>query len=1079
VHEALEVVVPLEIPEQRVFRSKATRKRDSFNSAFADTLLPAIGLVLIAAVAALAQTVPPQTFSALEWRFIGPYRGGRVVAVTGISGDMRAAYFGAVGGGIWKSPNVGITWEPMFDGQPVASIGAIAIAPSDPNIIYVGTGESDIRSDLSSGDGVYKSADGGKSWTNLGLRDSRQISRIVVDPLNPDIVFVAALGHAYGPNDQRGVFKSTDGGKTWSKVLYKGLEIGASDLTIASGNSNVLFAGMWHAARPPWSTYPPVEGPGSGLYRSTDGGATWTELIGHGLPDGQWGRVGVAIAPDGNRVYSLIEAAKKSGLYRSDDGGNNWTLANADSRLTSRAWYFNWLTIDPGNPDVVYIPNVALYRSDDGGKTISIVRGAPGGDDYHDIWVDPKNPAHLILGTDQGTTISLDRGKTWSSWYNQPTAQMYHVTTDDQFPYIVYGAQQDIGSIAVPSRTNHQQITPRDPFLVGGGESGYIVIDPSDPNILYATGTYGSAVRFDRRTSLSQNISPWPATNFGTEIVARKYRDPWTPMLTKSTIEKGVLYMGTQYVLRSSDGGLHWSEISPDLTGAAGPAAMKQEGAPTIQNAKERGYGVVFSIAPSPLDAELIWTGSDTGLLHMTRDGGKSWQNVTPAGLSDWSKISTIEASHFRPEVAYAAVDRHRLDDYTPHLYRTRDYGKTWRPITNGIASNVFVNAVRQDPQKPNLLFAGTEQGVYVSFDEGDRWQPLQLNLPAASARDLNIHGDDLVVATHGRGFWILDNITPLRQVSSETVSQPSVLFAPATAVRVDNDVFLGTPLPPEVPTAKNPPDGAMIDYYLNSGAHEVTLDIYDSKNALVRHITSVGKPPAYPPLPIAERWLPQPSQLGTKPGMHRYVWDLRWGGAESEGGAGEEEYRAPHPPRVAPGIYSVKLTVDGKSYKQPFKITMDPRSSATPEMLQQQLQLAQEIYGQAQQARTALREVEAVSKKLAVLKPEVESKHPELLSQLVAVQSSANEIKNGTSEPSGSISGLSASSSGLASALSVVESGDRPAPAQALEVYHLSADAAKNSLAEWQKLQSGALAQLNQALQAKGFGTSKSQTPQ
>ncbi len=1039
----------------------------------ADVLLT-MAVVFLGVLTAWSQTVPPQTFSALQWRFIGPYRGGRVVAVAGIPGDTRAAYFGAVGGGIWTSPNAGISWEPIFDGQPVASIGALAIAPSNPDIIYAGTGESDIRSDLSSGDGVYRSSDGGKSWTNVGLLDSRQISRIVVDPHNPDVVFVAALGHAYGPNEERGVFKSTDGGKSWSKVLYKGPEIGASDLAMASANPNVLFAGMWHAVRPPWSTYAPVEGPGSGLYRSTDSGATWTELTGHGLPDGQWGRVGATVSPDGKRVYALIDAGKKSGLYRSDDGGDNWILANADPRLTSRAWYFNWPSIDPGNPDVVYIPNVAFYRSDDGGKTISIVRGAPGGDDYHDVWVDPKNSGHLILGSDQGTVISLDRGKTWSLWYNQPTAQMYHVTTDNQFPYNVYGAQQDTGSIGIPSRTDHQQITPRDPFLIGGGESGYTVADSSDPNILYATGVYGSAVRFDRRTSLSQNISPWPNESFGTDISGRKYRDTWTPMLTESPIEKGVLYMGTQYVLRSSDGGLKWTQISPDLTGADGPTASKAPaGAPTIQNAEQRGYGVVFSIAPSPLDARVIWAGSDTGLLHVTRDGGQSWPTVTPPGLSGWSKISMIEASHFDPGVAYVAVDRHRLDDYAPHLYRTRDYGKTWQPITNGIASNTFVRAIRQDTQKQTLLFAGTEQGVYVSFDEGDHWQPLQLNLPATSVRDLAVHGDDLAIATHGRGFWILDNITPLRQISNQTAAQQVVLFTPATAVRVDNDGFLGTPLPPETPTAKNPPDGAMIDYYLKDAGREVTLDIFDQNNKLVRHITSAEKPPSYPPLPIAERWLPKPSLLETTAGMHRYVWDLRWGGAESEAGGGEEDYRAPHPPRIVPGTYSVKLTVDGKSYTEPLKVTMDPRSSATPEVLQQQQQLALQIYGEAEQARSALREVDSVSKKLAALKPDVQSKDPDLLSQLNAVQSAVNEIKNGTPGSPGSISGLSAASSGLASALRVVESGDRPAPSQALEVYHLSANAAKNSLAEWKKLQSGALAQLNQALQAKGLNPS------
>ena len=1026
--------------------------------------------ILVFALPAGSQSIPPQTFSALEWRFIGPYRGGRVVAVGGIPGDLRAAYFGAVGGGVWKSPNAGLTWEPIFDGQPVASIGALAIAPSNPSVIYVGTGESDIRSALSSGYGVYKSSDGGKSWTNIGLRDTRQISRVVVDPRDPDVVFVAALGHAYGPNAERGVFKSTDGGKSWTKVLYKGPEIGASDLTIASANPSVLFAGMWRAMRPPWSTYAPVEGPGSGLYRSTDGGANWAELTGRGLPDGQWGRVGVTVAPEGKRVYALIEAGKKSGLYRSDDGGDNWILANADPRLTSRAWYFNWPSIDPGNPDVVYIPNVALYRSEDGGKTISIVRGAPGGDDYHDIWVDPKNSDHLILGTDQGTSISLDRGKTWSLWDNQPTAQMYHVTTDNQFPYNVYGAQQDTGSIAIPSRTDHQQITPRDPFPVGGGESGYIVVDPSDANILYATGAYGGAVRYDRRTSLSQNISPWPYPAFESKIPERKYRGTWTPMLTGSPSEKGVLYMGTQYVMRTSDGGLHWTQISPDLTGAAEPAASKPPAdPPTVQNAKERSYGAVFSIAVSPLDASLLWAGSDTGLLHVTRDGGTSWQNVTPPGLSDWSKIAMIEASRFDPGVAYAAVDRHRLDDYAPHLYRTRDYGKTWQPITGGIASSAFVNAIREDTQKQGLLFAGTEQGVYVSFDEGDHWQPLQLNLPVTSVRDLDVHGDDLAIATHGRGFWILDNISPLRQISRQTAVQQAVLFTPATAVRVDNDSFLGTPPTPEVSTAKNPPDGAMIDYYLRSGAREVTLDIYDKNNKLVRHVKSGEMAPTYPPLPIAARWLPKPMLLETGPGMHRYVWDLRWGG-ESEADLGDDDYRAPRPPRIVPGQYSVRLTVDGKSYTQPFKVAVDPRSSATPEVLQQQFQLAQQIYPEAMVARNALRQVESASKKLAALQPEVQSRHPELLAQFTEVQSALGRVKDGTLASPGSISGLAAASGGLASALSAVESGDRPTPSQALEVYQLSAQAAKNSLAEWKKLQSGALAQLNQALQANGF---------
>ena len=581
---------------------------------------------------AVAQPVSPELFSGLQWRMIGPFRGGRVVAVTGVPGDGTTFYFGSVGGGIWKTIDAGVTWTPIFDGQPIASIGALEVAPSNPKILYAGTGESDIRSDLSSGDGVYKSTDGGATWKNIGLRDSKQISRIVVDPNNPDVVYVAVLGHAYGPNDERGVYKSNDGGQTWIRTLFKSPEVGASDLAIAAGSPNILFAGMWNAHRPPWSTYAPLAGPGSGLYRSTDSGATWTQLTGHGLPDGDWGRVGVAVAPDGKRVYALIDAAKKSGLYRSDDGGDNWTLANSDPRLTSRAWYFSHPTVDPNNPDVVYIPNVALYRSEDGGKTISILRGAPGGDDYHQLWVDPKNSSRMVLGTDQGTTISLNYGKTWSSWYNQPTAQFYHVITDNEFPYHVYGAQQDTGAAAVASRTDHTTITARDWFLVGGGESGWLAPDPGDPNIIFATGVYGSVLRWDRRTSLGQDITPWPMPNWNTEINERKYRGPWTPMLVFSPIEKNTLYLGTQYVMKTIDGGLHWQRISPDLTGAAANATGEKPSGPVAaQNAKERGFGVVFSIAPSPLNASQIWAGSDTGLIHLTRDGGKTWQNVTPA----------------------------------------------------------------------------------------------------------------------------------------------------------------------------------------------------------------------------------------------------------------------------------------------------------------------------------------------------------------------------------------------------------------------------------------------------------------
>ena len=588
--------------------------------------------VFLIIASANAQSVPSGLYNGLKWRLIGPFRGGRAVAVAGISGNATTFYFGSVNGGIWQTNSAGVVWKPIFDGQHVASIGALAVAPSDAKVIYAGTGESDIRGDLSSGDGVYKSTDGGQTWANVGLRESRQISRVVIDARDANTVYVAVLGHAYGPNAERGVYKSSNGGTDWTRVLDEGQETGASDLAIAAENSNLLFATMWRAHRPPWSTYAAISEAGGGLYRSTDGGQTWAHLTGKGLPDGDWARSGVAVSADGKRVYALIDA-QSAGLYRSDDGGDTWALANSDKRITNRSWYFGSVTVDPQNPDVLYIPNTALYRSEDGGKTISIVRGAPGGDDYHQIWVDPKDSARMILGTDQGATISVDYGRTWSSWYNQPTAQLYHVITDDKFPYAVYGAQQDSGAIAVWSRTDHGQITAQDWFSPGGSESGYIALDPKDPNIFYLTGTYGGVSRFDRRTSFSQDITPWPIPIWHSEIVDRKYRDPWTPVLVFSPVDKQTLYLGTQFVMNTTDGGLHWQTISPDLTGSARkPGDKKAEGPATVGNSKQRGYGVVYSIAPSSLNKELIWVGSDTGLIHLTRDGGKTWKDVTPHG---------------------------------------------------------------------------------------------------------------------------------------------------------------------------------------------------------------------------------------------------------------------------------------------------------------------------------------------------------------------------------------------------------------------------------------------------------------
>jgi photosystem II stability/assembly factor-like uncharacterized protein len=1014
-----------------------------------------------------AQSLPPALYSGLQWRLIGPFRAGRVVAVSGVPGSHREFFFGGVDGGVWKTTDAGTVWQPVFDHAPVASIGSIAVADSDPNVMYVGTGESDIRSDLASGDGVYRSDDGGSTWKHVGLADSQQISRVLVDPTDANTVYVGVLGHAYGPSEERGVYKSTDGGQHWQRVLDKGPDVGIADIAMAQAKPNILFAATWNAHRPPWSAYPPIEGPGNALYRTTDGGATWTQITGHGLPSGAWGRTGIAVSADGTRVYATIVCPGHSGLYRSNDGGDTWTLVNTDSRLTSRAWYFSSLAIDPSNADVLYIPNVALYRTNDGGKTIEIVRGAPGGDDYHQIWVDPKNSDDLMLGVDQGASLSLDRGKTWSTWYNQPTAQMYHVTTDDEFPYYVYGAQQDSGSIAIASRSDHGHIDTRDWFLPGGSESGYLAIDPRDENIIYASDTYGDVERFDRRTSFGQTVTPWPLGGFYKAANKRKYRDPWTPVLVFSPVDKRSLYLGTQYVMKTVDGGSHWQQISPDLTGAM--EGSSDVGKPNTENAEQRGYGVVFTIAPSRLKADEIWAGSDTGRIHLTTDGGKTWRDVTPPGLSPWSKISLIEASHFDPATAYAAVDRHRLGDRKPYLYITHDYGKNWKLSVDGIAPTHFLRAVREDPKQRNLLFAGTEFGIYVSFDAGDHWQPLQQNLPVTSVRDMTIHGSDLIVATHGRSFWILDDIAPLRQAAAVNATKP-YLFAPPMTVRVDNDAFLGTPLPPEEPQAKNPPDGAIVDYYLGSDAGKVTLQVLDENGRVLRHFSSADKTTIKRPLlPIAERWFPKPQTLKTSPGEHRFIWDLSSGGSGTDvEGQDIDAASVPPGPRVPPGTYTLRLTVDGTSMERSAHVTMDPRSAATTQVLDQQFALAGSIYRETLASRKAMAELESVETQLNKLHSK--SNNPaDLQRELRGALTKLESIKNGVDENSDAAKkqiGLADANTGLGVALRVVESGDRPAPAQAIVIFDRMRSAANTQIRAWQHFKKSDLANVNAALQ-------------
>ncbi|HLJ85380.1 MAG TPA: hypothetical protein VKZ53_01075 [Candidatus Angelobacter sp.] len=908
-------------------------------------------------VALKAEQQPdPGMYEGLHWRMIGPFRGGRTIAVSGLEHDPSTYYFGGVGGGVWKTTNGGETWQPIFDGQPIASIGALAVAPSDTNILYVGTGEADLRSDITYGNGVYKSSDGGKTWKHLGLADSHHISRIVVDPHNPNKVLMAVLGHAYGPNSERGVYRSDDGGANWKKVLYKDENTGAIDIALDPENPQIIFAALWSARRPPWTTYPPINGSGA-IYKSVDGGATWKPVTGGGLPSGSWGRVGLAVGR-GQRVYALIDiapdpadASRQGGLFRSDNGGQTWTLAGTDARIRGRLWYFGEVDVDPKNPDIVYLPNVSIYRSTDAGRTFTAIKGAPGGDDYHTLWIDPSNTRRMIFGSDQGACVSVDGGKSWTSWYNQPTAQFYHVAVNNEFPYRVFGAQQDSGTVSTTSRGDDGSITFRDWHPIGAGESGYIAPDPVDPNIVYGGDTYGGLHRFDRRTGQSQNIAPEPVGGFGATAQLDN-RFTWTSPLVFSPQDHHVLYFGSQFLLRSGNGGMSWERISPDLTGNQADASA--EGPLTVQNAKARGHGVIYTIAPSPLAAGQIWVGTDTGLIQLTRDNGKTWADVTPPHLGDWAKISLIDASHFDAGTIYAAIDRHRLDDAAPYIYTTNDYGATWRRITYGIPEGAYVRAVREDPIRKGLLFAGTELGVYFSLNDGRSWQPLRLNMPVAPIHDLVIKDNDLVAATHGRSFWILDDITPLRQTSPEMVAKGVHLFEPATAIRIRASVNTDTPLTPETPAGENPPTGAVIYYSLKSAVQTpVTLEVADTSGKILRRYSSDDKPPAPQLSNIAfpSYWFRKPTGLARDAGLHRFVWDLRLAlpelrspGYSMATAFGQNTPTDPQGPQVLPGSYEIRLTAAGTTVRQKVEVKMDPRLQASSDDLQKQFALQMKI---------------------------------------------------------------------------------------------------------------------------------------
>jgi len=924
-----------------------------------------------------------------------------------------------------------------------------------------------MRSDIAYGNGMYKSEDGGKTWRHIGLEDSRQIARILVDPQDPEKVFVAALGHAYGPNAERGVFYSKDGGKKWKRVLFHDENTGAIDLAFEPGNPKTIFAALLQTRRPPWNIYPPSKGPGTGLYRSKDGGEHWEQLTGHGLPSEGLGRMGITFAPSNPRRIYLIADAKGGGLYRSDDGGENWRRVSEDERIWGRGWYFCEVSVDSKDADTVYVPNTGLYRSRDGGKTFTVIKGAPGGDDYHQLWIDPDEPQRMILGSDQGAVVTRNGGETWSSWYNQPTGQFYHVATDNRFPYWVYGAQQDSGAAATPSRSKYRSLNFHDwRPMNAGDENGYIAPDPLNPEIVYG----GTVARQDLRNEQIAHLPPGLAQT-------EKLRHTWTLPLVFSPVDAHVMYFGSQKLFRTADGGNSWQAISPDLTreDAGVPANLD---APTAADAPgEKRRGVIYTIGPSSVQAGEIWAGTDDGLIQLTLDEGRTWSNVTPAELTPWSKLTQVEASHFDAGTAYAAVDRHRLEDLHAYLYRTRDFGKSWQQASSGIPEGSFLNCVREDPLRKGLLYACTELGVYVSFNDGDSWQSLQLNMPASSVRDLVVHGDDLVIATHGRSFWILDDVTSLRQMNPQVAAADLWLFKPATAYRVRPGSDEGTPVPMDEPLAENPPDGTVVDYWLKDKAKgPVELDIFDANGALVRRFSSDDSLPKTNPkdIPIAMEWARDAAPLSAESGMHRFVWDLHYALPKSV----HRSFYGPAGVWSLPGNYVVKLTASGKSTSQPLTVKMDPRISKPEDALRREFVTASRVSALLGEVAAAQARAEELQKAIAARKTEAGG-NAEVSAALAELARKLSEVNGNQGEeefgffglrlPGGEPATLHRASAALTGLLMIVDGADAAPSADAQRAAEQWEAAGADMVARWKTVE-GDLAGVNAALEKAKF---------
>ncbi len=1035
----------------------------------------AVLFVLAAVGTAGADPLPASTYQELHWRMVGPFRGGRTRAAAGVTSRPNVFYIAQVDGGVWKTEDAGRTWQPIFDGQPTQSVGSIAVAPSNPDIVYVGSGEGLHRPDVSVGDGVYRSNDAGKTWAHVGLDDAQQIPQLAIDPKNPDRVFAAVLGHPYGPSEQRGVFRSLDGGKSWKRVLFKDANTGASDLEIDPKDPNVVYAALWEARLAPWEDHNEYGGAGGGLYKSIDGGTTWKQLT-HGLP-ANTAQLDLAIAPSRpSRIYVTLAtteraeyaSGKGNGLYRSDDAGATWTQITTDERPLMKIGGGDLMVpvVDPKNPDVVYVASIVAMKSADGGKTWTWLRGAPGGDDYQNLWINGNDPKTFVLVSDQGAVVTVDGGKTWSSWYNQPTAQLYHVGVTADVPYRVCSGQQESGSVCIASRSDDGAIGYRDWRPVAVIEYGYVAPDPAHPDLVYGAGR-NQVSRYSRATGQAQDVTPIP--------VRGTYRVERTQPIMFSPVQANLLYYAANVLFASTDGGQTWRAISPDLAHPKPgvPASLGAMAANDDAAAAQRG--AIYALAPSHKTTRTIWAGTDDGKIWSTRDAGAHWHDITPPAVTGWSKVTQLDASHFDDTTVYASVSRFRVDDLAPYIYRTHDGGKTWSAIVTGLPPGP-VDTVREDPVRKGLLYAGTENGVWVSFDDGAHWQSLQQNLPHTSARDLVVHGDDLIVATHGRGFWILDDVTPLRQIAA---AMPDTLFAPAVAIRTAHSSYPDTPVPPDEPMAENPPTGAIIDYYLDTQARTVALELVDADGKVARRYAN-DDPPELTDAEVAADlipayWVKPRAQLATTAGMHRWVWDLR----RARPLAGHYEYpinavphdtpRTPEGPRVLPGTYTVRLIVDGKPLTRKLEVKIDRRVTLSRAALvaQNRLErrLADLVTRSAEvvlQARSVVEQVAAVPARTATLEPQL----TDVRTQVTALLSGPKDPPHPGTAPAATASSTSETLSSLYKAVAVDAT---PTAAQLAE----AAKAERELVAiekRWAALRSGELARLDAALRAAGL---------